>query len=72
MATAIIESVVQRRTETHHFIGGVAIAFCARFVEETRQRSERRRMLNIVQQLDHPGVLADFEAAGAQDNILRA
>ncbi len=63
MATAITRTFAPPRPETHHTIGTVAIAFCARFVEAVRQRHEQRRMLHTVQELDHPGVLADVEAA---------
>jgi hypothetical protein len=63
MTTAFVNSVATPRSDTHHYFGKVAIAFCARFVEASRQRHEQRRMLLAVQGLDHPGVLADLKAA---------
>jgi hypothetical protein len=72
MATAITETFATPRPDTHHFIGAVPIAFCTRFVEATRQRYEQRRMLRTVQELDHPGVLADVQAASGHDDIGRA
>lgn len=70
MSTTVTSIATQRR-DTHHFIGGVPIAFCARFVEEARRRHEQRRMLRTVQQLDHAGVLADVEAACGHDTVSR-
>ena len=64
-----VTSIASPRPETHHFIGAVPIAFCARFIEEARRRHEQRRMLRTVQQLDHAGVLADVEAARGSDSI---
>ena len=61
--SASVTSIATPRPDTHHFIGAVPIAFCARFIEEARRRREQRRMLRTVQQLDHAGVLADVEAA---------
>ena len=68
MNTAFAESAPAPRSDTHHYFGKVAIAFCARFVEASRQRSGQRRMLRAVQDLDHPGVLADVEAACALEH----
>ncbi len=62
MATATTNTFTTPRSDTHHTIGAVAIAFCTRFVEAARQRREERRMLLTVQEVDHPGVLADVEA----------
>jgi hypothetical protein len=62
MSTTISRTLATRRSETHHMIGATAIAFCTRFVAAARRRREERRMLLTVQQLDHPGVLADVEA----------
>ena len=67
-----LTSISPPRSNTHHVIGAVRIAFCARFVAEVRRRYEERRMLRAVQQLDHPGVLADVEAACGRDNVSRA
>jgi len=63
MATAIANSFAAARSETHHYFGAVAIAFCTRFVAAARARHEERRMLNTVHELDHAGVQADVEAA---------
>jgi len=62
MATTISRTFAASRPDTHHYFGVVAIAFYARFIEAARQRREERRMLLTVQELDHPGVLADVEA----------
>ena len=67
-----LTSIATPRPDTHHFIGRVPITFCARFVEEVRRRHEQRRMLHSVQQLDHPGVLADVVAAGGRDRATGA
>jgi hypothetical protein len=69
--SATVTSIATPRPDTHHFIGAVPIAFCARFVEEARQRNAERRMLRTVRQLDHAGVLADVEAACGGDDISR-
>jgi hypothetical protein len=61
MAITIAQTVTSR-SETHHTFRDVAIAFFTRFVEAARQRREERRMMLIVQEMDHPGVLADVEA----------
>ena len=65
MTTAFADSVATPRSDTHHYFGKVAIAFCARFVEASRQRYEQQRMLRAVHDLDHSGVLEDVEAARA-------
>jgi hypothetical protein len=65
MTTAFADTVATPRSDTHHYFGKVAIAFCTRFVEASRQRYEQRRMLRAVQDVDHPGVQADVEAACA-------
>jgi hypothetical protein len=70
MATAFADTTSNPRSDTHHYFGAVPIAFCARFVEATRQRQEQRRMLRAVQELDHPGVLADVQAACAAEREL--
>jgi hypothetical protein len=63
MNTALATSVAAPRSDTHHYFGKVAIAFCARFVEVSRQRHEQGRMLLAVQDLGHPDVLAHLKAA---------
>lgn len=70
MNTAFADSVAAPRSATHHYFGKVAIAFCARFVEVSRQRYEQQRMLRAVQDLDHPGVQADVEAASGSERDL--
>jgi hypothetical protein len=67
MSTALVQTSPAPRSDTHHYFGAVAIAFCTRFVEASRRRHEQRRMLLAVQELDHPGVLADLTAACRSD-----
>jgi hypothetical protein len=67
MTTAFADTVATPRSDTHHYFGKVAIAFCARFVEVSRQRYEQQRMRRAVQELDHSGVLEDMEAACAAE-----
>jgi hypothetical protein len=61
MATTITRTFAAPRPDTHQTIVSTAIAFCARFIETARQRRAERRMLLVVQEIDHPGVLADVE-----------
>ena len=63
MATTMTNNLAAARSETHHHFGAVAIAFCTRFVEAARRRREERLMLLTMQDVDHPGVLADLEMA---------
>jgi hypothetical protein len=45
------------------YVAARVATFCARFVEVRRQQ----RMLRAMRELDHPGVLADLNAASASD-----
>jgi hypothetical protein len=72
MTIALTTSAAAPRSETHHYFGKVAIAFCARFVEVSRQRDEQRRMLLAVLDLGHPGVLADMQTACGSERALNA
>jgi hypothetical protein len=63
MAAATAETFASPRRDTHHRFGVMSIAFCARIVETIRGRHARQQMLWAVQELRHPGVLADMETA---------
>ena len=70
MNTARIDPISALRQHAHQQLADVLRAdslraVCARVIEAHRQRTEERRMLLAVQQLDHPGVLADMQAATA-------
>ena len=67
MATTTAETFAKPHRETRRHPGAVQLRYPLRLVQAIRQRRADRRMLRIVQQLDHPGVLEDFEAARGSD-----
>ena len=63
MSVARIDPISALHNEAHRQLGHALRSLRTRFIEGRRQRLEEHRMLFAVQQLDHPGVLADVQAA---------
>ena len=66
MTTALIHTISALQQDAHHQFGQALRALYTGFVAAQRRRYEERRMLLAVQGLDHPGVLADAKAGGAE------
>ena len=62
MNTLRIPVIAAPHSDAHRQFGQALRAFHTRFIEIRRQRRAERRMLLAVQDLDHPGVLADIAA----------
>ena len=65
MATAQIGTSASLHQDAHRRLGQALRAVHASIVEAGR-RHQQRRALRVVRGLDHPGVLADMEAASYQ------
>jgi hypothetical protein len=63
MATAAVSSIGALHHNAPRPLGQLLRAWRARFIDMRRQRNEDRRMRRMVQAIDHPGVLADMQAA---------
>jgi hypothetical protein len=63
MTTARIATFSAQHHDALRQIGQALRALRTRLIEARRQRYHERRMLLVVQQLDHPGVLADVQTA---------
>ena len=63
MATATAEIFAKPHRDTHRRSGAAQITSPCRLVQASRRRRADQRMLRTIQELDHPGVLADLEAA---------
>ena len=63
MTTTTAETFAKAHRDTHRHLGAVHVRSPLRLVQAIRRRRADRRMLRIVQNLDHPGVLADFASA---------
>jgi hypothetical protein len=65
MTTARIGTFVTLHHDAHRRFGAALQALRTRLVE-VQQRHQERQMLLVARELDHPGVLADIEAASRQ------
>jgi len=63
MATASLPTMLLARRALPRSLTQTVRAHCARLMETRRQRQAHERMLNAVEDLDHPGVHADIRAA---------
>jgi hypothetical protein len=71
MITARIGTIATLHHDAHRRFAEVLRALHAKFIE-AGQRKQERRMLAVGNDLDHPGVLADMEAACRQSRRPRA
>ncbi len=68
MTTILIATIATLHQEAHRQLALALRALCTRLIETRRQRRAERQMLIAVHQLDHPGVLADMQAACRQNS----
>lgn len=66
MTTATAATFAKPHRDTHRH-PAVQLRSPLRLVQAIRRRRADQRMLRILQGLDHPGVLADMEAARGSD-----
>ena len=67
MSTATAGTFAAPDRATHRRLSLTQLRSPLRFARALLQRRANQRMLRIVQNLDHPGVLADFESARGSD-----
>jgi hypothetical protein len=63
MTTARIATITSLHHDALHQVGHALSALRARLIDAPRRRYQERRVLLAVQDLDHPGVLADMQGA---------